>query len=137
MSRTLDRINQSLHLYEDNLAQSIDQEHLAFHSLANEIQHLVQELCKVKRDIMTGATYIGTELEQIHTSVVQVQVATNEPQDVLKRVGGTMDGQDNRQTRHEQVTSQLRQTIQAARPAAMGTDERLGQELLERKAQHQ
>jgi len=33
MSRRLDRINRSLHLYEDHQAQSVDLEHLAFQSL--------------------------------------------------------------------------------------------------------
>jgi len=137
MSRRLDRINRSLHLYEDNLAQSIDQEHLAFQSLPPQIQQLVRELRKVKKDIMMGARYIGTELEQIDTSMVQVEAATKGLQEALKRVGGRMDGQDSRQTRHEQVTSHLHQTIQAEGAAAMGRDEQLGQELLDTKAQHQ
>jgi len=86
---------------------------------------------------MTGARYIGTELEQIDTSMVQVEAATKGLQDALKRVGGRMDGQDSRQTRHEQVTSHLHQTIQAEGAVAMGRDEQLGQELLDTKAQHQ
>jgi len=72
---------------------------------------------------MTGARYIGTELEQIETSMVQVEAATKGLQDTLKRVGGRMDGQDNRQTRDEQVTFHLHQTIQAAGVAAMARDE--------------
>jgi len=64
ISRPLDRMNRSVHLYEDNLAQTIDQEHLAFLSLPPQIQHLVRELRKVKRDTMRGARYIGTELER-------------------------------------------------------------------------
>ena len=48
-----------------------------------------------------------------------------------------MDGQENCQTQHEQVTSHLHQTIQAEGAAAMGRDELLGQELLDTKAQHQ
>jgi len=98
MSRELDHINRSLHLYEDNLAQSVDQEHLAFQSLPPQIQHLVRELRKVKRDIMTGARYIGTELEQIDISMVLVVAATKGVQDTLKKVGGRIDGPDNRQT---------------------------------------
>jgi len=98
MSRRLDRINCSLHLYEDNLAESSDQEHLAFQSLPPHIQHLVRELRKVKLDIMTGARYIVRELEQIDTSMVQVEAATIGLQDTVKRVGGRMDGQDNHQT---------------------------------------
>jgi len=137
MSRRLDRINRSLHLYEGNLAQSIDQEHLAFQSLPPQIQHVVRELRKVKTEMMTGAKYIRTELEQIDTSMVQVEAATKGLQDALKRIGGRMDGQDNRQTRHEQVTSHLHQTIQAEGVAAMGRDEQIGQELLDMKAQHQ
>ena len=70
MSGRLERINRSLPLYEDDLAQCINQEHLAWQSHPPQIQHLVRELCKVKRDIMTGAAYIGTELEQTHTSMV-------------------------------------------------------------------
>jgi len=134
MSRQLDRINRSLHLYEDNIVQSIHQEHLAFHSLPPRIQHLVRELRRGKKDIMTDARYIGTELEQIDISMVQVEAATMGLQDALKRVGGRMDGQDSRQTRHEKVTSHLHQTIQAEGAAAMGRDEQLGQELLNTKA---
>jgi len=137
MSRPLDRIYRSLHVYEDNLVQSIDQEHLAFQSLPPQIQHLVRELPKVKNEIRTGARYIGTELEQIDTSMVQVEAATKGMQDALNRVGGRMEGQDSRQTRHEQVTSHLHQTIQAEGAAAMGKDEQLGQELLDTKAQLQ
>jgi len=122
MSRRLDRINPSLHLYEDNLVQTIDQEHLAFHCLPPQIQHLVRELCTVKKDIMTGPRYIGKELEQIDTSMVQVEAATKGLQDALKRVGGRMDGQDSHQTRHEQVTSHLYQTIQAEGAVAIGRD---------------
>jgi len=59
---------------------------------------------------MTGARYIGTELEQIDIGMVQVEAATKGLQGALQKVGGRMDGQDNRQTRHEQVTSQLHQT---------------------------
>jgi len=137
MSRRLDRINRSLQPYGDNLVQSIDQEHLAFQSLPPQIQHLVRELRKVKKDIMAGARYIGTELEQIDTSMVHLEAATKGLPDSLKRVGGRMDGQDSRQTRHEQVTSHLHQTIQAEGGAAMGREEQLGQELLDTKAQHQ
>jgi len=137
MSRRLERINRSLHLYKDNLAQSVDWEHLAFQSLAPQIQDLVQELRKVKKAIMTGARYIGTELEQIDTSMVQVEAATQGLQEAFKRVSGRIDGQDTRQTQHEQVTSHLHQTIQTEGAAAMGKDEQLGQELLDTKAQHQ
>jgi len=122
-SRRLDRINRSLHLYEDNLAQSIDQEHLAFWSLLPQIQHLALELRKVKREIMRGPRYLGTELEQIETSMVQVEAATKGLQDALKKLTGRMDGQDHRQTRHEHVTSHLHQTIQAEGAAAMVWDE--------------
>jgi len=60
---------------------------------------------------MTGASYIGTELELIDTSMVQVEAATKGLQDPLKRVAGRMHRQDSRQTRHEQVTSHLHQSI--------------------------
>jgi len=86
---------------------------------------------------MTGARYIGTELEQIDTSMVQVEAATQGLQEAFKRVSGRMDGQDTCQTQHEQVTSHLHQTIQTEGAAAMGRDEQLGQELLDTKAQHQ
>jgi len=76
-------------------------------------------------------------LEQIDTSMVQVEAARKGLQQGLKRVSGRMDGQDNRENQHEQVTSHLHQTIQAEGAAAMGRDEPLGQELLDTKAQHQ
>jgi len=86
---------------------------------------------------MTGARYIGTELEQIDTSMVQVEAATKGLQDALKKVGGRMEGKDKRQSRHKYVTSHLHQTIQAEGAVTMGKDEQLGQELLDTKAQHQ
>jgi len=86
---------------------------------------------------MTGSRYMGTELEQIDTSMVQVEAATQGLQEAFKRVSGRMDGQDTRQTQHEQVTSHPHQTIQTEGAAAMGRDEQLGQELLDTKAQHQ
>jgi len=137
MSRRLDRINRSLHLYEDHLAQRIHEQHLAFESPAPQIEHWVRELRKVKQDIMTGARYIVTKLEQIDPSMVQGEAAPIGLQDTLKRLGGSIDGQDNCQTRQEQVTSQLHQTRQAEGAAAMGRDERLGQNILDTKAQHQ
>jgi len=106
-------------------------------SLPPQIQHLVPQLLKVKKDIMTGARYIGTELGQIDTNMVQVEAPTKGLQEALNMVGGRMDGQDSRQTRHEQVTSHPHQTIQAEGAAAKGRDEQLGQELLDTKAQHQ
>jgi len=92
MSQRLDWINRSLHLDEDDLAQSIDPEYLAFKSLASLIQYLVQELGKVKREIMTGARLIGTVLEQIDTSIVQVEAATKGLEEAIKKVSGRMDG---------------------------------------------
>jgi len=84
---------------------------------------------------MTGARYIGTELEQIDTSMVQVEAATQGLQEAFKRVCGRIDGQDTSHTQHEQVTSHLHQTIQTEGATAMGSNEQLGQELLDTKAQ--
>jgi len=137
MSSRFDRIKRSLHLYNDDLSPSIHQEHLGFQSLPPQIQHLVREQHMVKWEITTGAKYIGTELEQIDTSMVQVGAAKKGLQDARKRVSGRMDGRDNPQALHEQVTSHFHQTIQAEGVAAMGRDEQLGQELLDTKAQHQ
>jgi len=69
--------------------------------------------------------------------MVQVEAATMGLQEPLKWVTGRMEGQDNWQTQHKEVTSHLPQTIQAEGAAAMGRDEQLGQELLNTKAQHQ
>jgi len=69
--------------------------------------------------------------------MIQVEAATKGLQEALKRVIGRLDGQDNRQTQDEQVTSYLHPTIQAERAAAMGRDEQLGQDQLDTKAQHQ
>jgi len=137
MSRRLNRINRSLHLYLDDLAYSIEQEHLVFQSVPPQSQYSVRELRKVKREIMRGAKSIRTELGQIDISMEQVGPATKGLQDTLEKVSGRMDGQDNRQTQHKQVTSHLHQTIQAAGAAPMGRDKQLGQEPLDTKAQYQ
>jgi len=62
-----------------------------------------------------------------------VEAATKRLQEALKKVSDRMDGQENRQTKHEQVTSHLLQTIEAEGPEAMGIDEQLGKELLDTK----
>jgi len=82
---------------------------------------------------MTGARYTGTELEQIDTCMVQVEAATKGLQEWVKSVSSMMDRQHHRQTQHEQITSDLHQTIQAEGVAAMGRDEQLKQELLDTK----
>ena len=69
--------------------------------------------------------------------MVQQEAATKGLQDAFKRVRGKMDGEDNHQTRHEQVTSHVHQTIPAEDSAAIGRNEQLGQELQDRKAQHE
>jgi len=137
MFRGLGHINRSLHLYQGSLAQSIDQEHFEFQSLPPQIQDLVWELRKVKREIMPGAKSRGMEMEQIDTRMVQVEAAMKGLQEGFKRVSGRMDGQGSRQTQHELCTSHLHQTIQAKAAAAMGREEHLGQGLLDKKAQHQ
>jgi len=86
---------------------------------------------------MTGARYRGTVLEQIDTSMVSVEAATQGLQEAFKWVSGIMDGHDTHQTQQEQVTSHLHQTIQTEGAAGRGRDEQLGQELLDRKGQHQ
>ena len=78
-----------------------------------------------------------TELDQIDPSMVQVEVATNGLQEAGKRVSGRMDRQDNRQTQHEWVTSQLHQTMQSEGAVAIGREKQLAQELLDTRAQHQ
>jgi len=94
-------------------------------------------LMKVTKEIMTGTRYIGRELEQIDTSMVQVETVIKGLQEEINRVSGRMDEQDNHQTQHEPVTSHLHQTIQAEGVMVMGRDEQLGQELLNTNAQHQ
>jgi len=69
--------------------------------------------------------------------MVHVEAPTNGLQDTLKKVSGRMDGQDNRQTQHKQITSLLHQAIQAGGVAAMGRDEELRHEPLDTKAEHQ
>jgi len=137
MTRRLDSIDRGLHLYEDNLAHSIDSEHLAFQSLPTPIQHLLLELGKVKKEIMTKARYIGTEVEQIDASMVQVEAAIQGLQEALKRVSGRLDIEFNRQTQQGQVSSDHHQIIQAEGVAEMGRDEQLRQVLLDIKAQNQ
>jgi len=125
IKKHLSGINQSLHLYEDDLAQSVHPEHPTFQSLPSPMPHLVRELCKVKREIITGARYVGTKLEQIETSMVQVEEGTKGLQEALKRVRMRMDWQDTHQTQHEGVTSHLHQSIQSEQGLANGGDEQL------------
>lgn len=80
---------------------------------------------------------MGTEREQINTSMIQVEAVTKGLQKALKQVGGRMDRQDTLQPRHEQVNSHIHETIVSEGVVVMSWDERLGQELLNIKAQHE
>ena len=98
MSKRVDLINRSLVLYKEDLVRSIDPEHLVLQSLLPSIQHLKWELRKVKRELTTGARYVGKELDQIDSSMTRVETATKGLQETLRWVSCRMDRKDNRQT---------------------------------------
>jgi len=72
---------------------------------------------------MTGARYLGTELEPIDTSMIQVAGATQGLHEALQGLSGRMYGSDTRQTQQEQGTSHLHPTRQTGGAAEMVRDE--------------
>jgi len=137
MAVRIRRLDQILGRFDPKLTTSQDQEHLAFSSLPTNILSMAQELVTVKNQLKSGVQIVGRELTRIdeqvqlldlESEIVQESFATQ----VAERHGET----DERQTRHEAVTSHLHEAVQGTGEQSMHWDLLLDQEIVRINKQH-
>jgi len=123
--------------FDPKLTTSQDREHLAFSSLPTNILVMAQELVTVKNQLKSGVQIVGPELTQIDDQVQLLDLESQKVQEgfatqVAERLGET----DERQTRHEAVTSHLHEAVQWTGKQSMHQDLLLDQEIVRINEQH-
>ena len=137
MAVQVGRLDQILGLFDPKLTVSQDRHYLAFSSLPTNILLMAQQLVPVKNQFESGVQIVGREFTRIDEQVqlldlesqkVQVNLATQ----VAERLGET----DERQIRHEAVTSHLHEAVQGTREQSMHRELLLDQEIVRINEQH-
>jgi len=131
------RLDQILGQFDPKLTLCQERHHLAFSSLPTNILLMAQELVTLKHQIKSGVQIVGRELtrieEQVHLLDLESQkVQENLATQVAERLGET----DDRQTRHEAVTSHLHEAVHGTGEQSMYRDILLDQEIVRIKEQH-
>ena len=116
--------------FDAKLTVSQDRHHLAFSSLPTNILLMAQELVTVKNKVKSGVQIVGRELTRIDEQVQLLNLESQKVQEnfatqVAERRGET----DERQTRHEAVTSHLNEAVQRTGEQSMHGDILLDQEI--------
>jgi len=132
------RLDQILGGFDPKLTVSQDRQHLAFSSLPTNILLMAQELVTVKNQVKSGVQIVGRELTRIDEQVQPLDLESQKVQEsfatlVAERLGET----DERQTRHEAVTSHLHKVVQGTGEPSMHRDLLLDQEIVWINEQHQ
>jgi len=132
--RKLERI---LGRLEPKLTTRQDRRHLAFSSLPTNILLMAQELVTVKNLLKSGVQIVGRELTRIDEQVELLDLEFQKIQEsfatqVAERLGET----DERQTRHEAVSSHLHEAVQGTSEQSMHRDLLLDQEIVRINEQH-
>jgi len=137
MALRIRRLHQILGQFDPKLTVSQDRHHLAFSSLPTNILLMAQEQVTVKNQLKSGVQIVGRELTQIDE---QVQLFDLESQKVQEnfatQVGERLGETDERQTRHEAVTSHLHEAVQGTGEQSMHRDILLDQEIVRINEQH-
>jgi len=137
MAVRIRRLHQILGRFDTKLTACQDRQHLAFRSLPTNILLMAQELVTVKNQLKSGVQIVGRELSRIDEQVqlwdlesqmIQESFATQ----VAERLGET----DERQTRHEAVTSHHHEAVQGTGEQSMHRDLLLDQEIVRINEQH-
>jgi len=137
MAVRIRRLEQILSRFDPTLTVSQDREHLAFSSLPTNILLMPQELVTVKNQLKSGVRIVGRELARVDEQVRLLDSESEKVQEsfatqVAERLGET----DERQTRHEAVTSHLREAVQGTGEQSMHRDLLLDQEIVRINEQH-
>jgi len=137
MAIQIRRLDQILGRFDQNLTVSQESQHLAFSSLPTDILLMAQELINVKTQLKSGVQILGQEHARIDD---QVQLLDLESQKVnesfathsTERVGET----EERQARHEAVTSQLDKAVHGTDEQSMQWDLLLDRQMVRINEQH-
>jgi len=137
MAGRIRRLEQILGRFDPKLTTSQDREHLAFSSLPTNVLLMAQELVTVKNQLKSGVQIVGRELTRIDEQVQLLDLESQKVQEsfatqVAERLGET----DERQTRHEAVTSHLHKAVQGTGEQSMHRDLLLDQEIVRINEQH-
>ena len=137
MAVRIHRLEQILGRFDPTLTVSQDREHLAFASLPTNILLMAQELVTVKNQLKSGVQIVGRELARVDEQVRLLDLESQKVQEsfasqVAKRLGE----RDERQTRHEAVTSHLHEAVQGTGEQSMRRDLLLDQEIVRINEQH-
>jgi len=137
MAFRIHRLEQILGRFDRTLTFSQDREHLAFSSLPTNILLMAQELVTVKNQLKSGLQIVGRELVRVDEQVPHLDSESQKVQEscatqVAERLGET----DQRQTRHEAVTSHLHEAVQGTGEQSMHQDLLLDQEIVRINKQH-
>ena len=137
MAVRIRRSDQILCRFDPKLTPSQDREHLAFSSLPTNILFMAQELVTVKNQFKSGVQIVGRELTRIDEQVQLLDFESQKVEEscatqVAERLGET----DERQTRHEAVTSHLHEAVQGTGKPSMHRDLLLDQEMVRINEQH-
>jgi len=137
MTVQIRKLDQILGRFDPKLTTSQDREHLAFSSLPTNILLMAQELVTVKNQLKSGVQIVGRELTRIDEQVQLLDLESQKVQEsfatqVAERLGET----DERQIRHEAVTSHLHEAVQGTGEQSMHWDLLLDQEIVRINEQH-
>jgi len=137
MAVRIRRLDQILGRFDPKLTTSQEREHLGFSSLPPNILLMAQELVTVKNQLKSGVQIVGRELTRIDEQVQPLDLESQKVQEsfatqVTERLAET----DERQTKHEAVTSHLHEAVQGSGEQSMHRDLLLDQEIVRIKEQH-
>jgi len=116
---------------------SQDRQHLAFSSLPTNILLMAQELVIVKNGLKSGVQIVGRELTRIDAQVRLLDLESQKVQESFAiQVAERQWETDERQARHEGVTSHLEETVQGTGEQSMHRDLLVDQEIVRINEQH-
>jgi len=137
MTGRIRRLEQILGPFDPKPTVSQDRQHLLFSSLPTNILLMAQELANVKNQLQSGVQIVGRERVGIDEQVPLLDLESQKVQEsfatqVAEQLGET----DERQTRHEAVTSYLHEAVQGTGELPMDWDLLLDEEIVRINEQH-
>jgi len=125
------RLYQILGRFDPKLTVSQDRYHLAFSSLPTNILLMAQALVTVKNQLKSGVQIVGRGLTRIDEQVQLLDLESQKVQESFAtQVAERLRETDERQTRHEAVTSHLHEAVQGTDQQSMHRDLLLDQEIV-------
>jgi len=120
MAVRMARVDQILGRFDPTLTVSQDREHLAFSSLPPNILLMAQELITVKNLLKSRVQIVGQELTGKDEQVQPLDLESQKVQESFAiKFPERLREKDDRQTRHEAVTSHVHEAGQGTREQSM------------------